>query len=291
MAETFGSIIDYVDNQLQGFTTDSPMYASTTTLMQAGSLSVGLDVPAQSQPQGVIEIGGELLQVDSWSSDGSTATIYPWGRGVQGTTAAAHPIGSKVIVNPRYPRHRIGQVINQVIAGMCPPLFAVQTGTFTAEPLTYEYALPASTRNLLRVESRATAAYDWCRVRSATVKRDSGAPTLHVNGDVYATQEIRYTVAANPTPFTSESQAFTTCGLPESVIDIVSLGAIPRLVTTTDLARQQLNSVEVSERAVLIPSGSAPATARFYMQMYQDRLAAEAKRLRQEYPLTLMRNS
>jgi hypothetical protein len=96
-------------------------------------------------------------------------------------------------------------------------------------------------------------------------------------------------VAANPTPFTSEAQAFTFCGLPESCIDIVSLGAIPRLVTTNDLARQQLASVEASERAALVPSGSGPATARFYMQMYEQRLQAEVQRLRQEYPLRVMR--
>lgn len=290
---TFGELIDYIDNQLQGFTTDAPMFGTTTTLLNPGDLTVGIEVPSQSQPQGIIEINGELIHVGAWADDSSTATIPAWGRAQQGTTAGAHPAGSKVVINPRYPRNRIGQVINQVVAGMCPPLFGVARGSFTAQPQTYDYTLPASARELIRAEYRpyASAAYDWTPLRSAVIRRDSGVPTLHINGDVFATCEVRYTVATNPTPLTSESQPFTDCGLTESCIDIVSLGAIPRLVTTTDLARQQLASVEVSERAVLLPSGSAPATARFYMQMYADRLNAEARRLRQEYPLTMMRNS
>jgi hypothetical protein len=54
-------------------------------------------------------------------------------------------------------------------------------------------------------------------------------------------------------PLVNDSDLFTATGLPESAIDVVSLGAIPRLVTTTDLARQQLNSVEPSERSLIVP--------------------------------------
>jgi hypothetical protein len=194
-------------------------------------------------------------------------------------------------VNPKYPRRRIGQVVNQVIAGMCPPLHGVARGSFDVVPLVYEYALPTNTRNLLRAEYRpfGSSAYDWTPLRSAVVKRDSGTPMLHVNAPV-STVEVRYTVATNPIPLVNDADLFTATGLPESCIDIVSLGAIPRLISTAELARQQHTSVEASERSALIPAGSGTAAARFYMQMYQDRLAAEVRRQRQEYPLTVRRN-
>lgn len=293
MAETFGSLIDYIANQLHGFVTDAPMYATTTALLSPSGLSVTLELPDQAQPQGLVEIGSELIHVTKFDAATNTATIPPWGRGQQGTTPLNHLAGSQVTVHPRYPRHRIGQVINQVVAGMCPPLHGVARGTFGAIPLQWEYPLPAATRNLLRAEYRAFASpeYDWIPLRGAHVKRDDPAgPTLHIGCDLPAGFEVRYVVATNPVPLVADADLFTVTGLPESCVDIVSLGAIPRLVSTNELGRQQLASVEASERAALVPSGSGTAAARFYMQMYQERLNAEVKRQRQEYPLTVRRN-
>lgn len=294
VAETLGSIIDYVQAQLEGFVTDAPVYATLTNTVQADDLEIPLTLPEQAQPQGLIEIGNELIHVQSFNTQSGLATIPAWGRGQQGTTAAAHTAGSKVVVNPRYPRKRVAQVINHVVAGMCPPLFAVQRGTILPELLRYDYELPVSTRGLLRAEWRPYGddTFPWQPVHDAVVRRDSGVPVLRLD-DKYAvvSGEVRYTVSANPVELTSESQLFSASGLPESCVDIVSLGAIPRLVTTAELARQQLNSVEVSERATLVPAGSGAAAGRFYMQMYEARLLAETKRLRQEYPITLMRNA
>lgn len=293
MPETFGGVVDYISSQLSGFVTDQPMYATTETAMSPTALTVKLSLPAQSQPQGVIEIDDELMFVQSFNAETGIATIPKWGRGQQGTTATSHATDAKVTVNPRFPRGRIAQVANQVIAGMCPPLFAVQRGSFTTVPQQWEYPLPASTRNLISCEYRlfGSDAYDWMPLRGAHIKRDSGSPTLHVGDAVGCAQvEVRYTVACNPAPLTTYTQAFTASGLPESCIDIVSLGSIPRLITTAELARQQITSVEASERALLMPSGSGAAAARLYMQMYEARLSAEVKRQRQEYPLRLMRN-
>lgn len=291
MPETFGSIIDYVANQLHGFVTDAPMYATTTTVMQANSLTVGLDLPSQSQPQGMVEIDGELIYVSAFDAQTRTATIPAWGRGQEGTPAAAHSSGRKVVIHPKYPRRRIGMAINQVVAAICPPLHGVARGTFSVDVQVWEYALPANTRNLLRVEARpfGSDAYDWSWFPSAYIKRDSGDPVLHVDS-LPPNFEVRYTVATNPVALVDESDLFTATGLPESCIDLVSLGAIPRLISVNELARQQLNSVESSERATLVPSGSGTAAARFYMQMFNDRLAAEVKRQRQEYPLTVRRS-
>lgn len=291
MPETFGSVIDYIGSALAGFVTDQPMYATTIGAVQPASTEVKLSLPAQSQPQGIIEIDDELMFVQSFNPETGIATIPKWGRGQQGTTPAGHAADSKVTINPRFPRSRIALVANQVIAGMCPPLFAVARGTVSTVPQQWEYELPAGTRNLISCEYRpAGSAYDWTPLRGAHIKREGGAPTLHVGDGLSCwPADVRYTVACNPTALTSFTQPFTTSGLPESCIDIVSLGSIPRLVTTADLARQQITSVEASERAALLPSGSGAASARLYMQMYESRLAAEVKRQRQEYPLRLMR--
>jgi hypothetical protein len=292
--ETFGSVIDYITSQLQGFTTDNPMYGTLSTVIQDDDLEFTLTLPAQSEPVGLIEIDQELIHITAYDDSTLTATIPAWGRGQMGTTAVAHDAGSKITVNPRFPRQRVGQVINQVVAGMCPPLFAVEHDSFEVESLTWDYALPTGTRNLMKVEWRpyGSSTFDWSPVRSATIRRTSGSPMLHIpDGLTYHSgSEVRYTVAKNPTQFTDEADLFTASGLPESCIDIVALGAIPRLITTAELARQQLTSVEVSERSTLVPASSGTAVARFYMQQYEMRLEQEANRLRSEYPITMMRN-
>jgi hypothetical protein len=292
--ETLGSVIDYVTNQLQGFTTDNPMYGTLTQVAQDEDLELVIELPAQSEPVGVVEIGAELIHIGSYDADTHIATVPAWGRAQMGTTATAHALGSKVTVNPRFPRNRVALVINQVIQGMCPPLFGVEHDEVTVQTLQWDYALPTGTRNLLRVEWRPydSSSFDWTPVRSAYIKRTSGAPLLHLPDALtsHSGSAVRFTVATNPTALTDEADLFTDSGLPESCIDIVSLGAIPRLITTAELARQQLTSVEVSERSTLVPASSGTAVARFYMQQYEARLESEAMRLRQEYPLTMMRN-
>jgi hypothetical protein len=293
VAETYGSLIDTIQSQLQGFITDAPMYGQVVNTVQADDTEIKLTVPAMCQPSGLIEIDDELMFVLSWDAATSTAVIPAWGRAQQGTTAAAHLPGAKVSINPRYPRRRVGQAINNTIQAMCPPLFGVTTGTLTAEPLKWEYPLPGGTRNLLRVEYLPMGAtqFDWRPLREARIKRDTGVPILHLNTRAgYLSSSIRYTVATNPVELTDPTQPFTACGLAESAIDVVQLGAIPRLVTTTELARQQYNSVESSERAMLLPAGSGTSPAKFYYAMFSDRLKAEAERLRQMYPITVMRN-
>lgn len=293
MPETFSTLIDYVQGQLTGFVTDPPAYGTLTSVMQPNSTTMQLQLSGDTIPQGVIEIDDELIFLSDFNETTNTATVPGWGRGQQGTVAAAHAAGAMVTVNPRYPRRRVAQTINQVIAGMCPPLFGVLTGTFAAHPLTWEYALPAGTRALLKVEYRPfnASVYDWRPLRSAFIKRDSGTPMLHVDDRTgYLAAQVRYTVMADPVPLVNDGDLFTSTGLPESAIDCVSLGAIPRLVTTADLARLQFHSVEPSERSLIVPAGSGANAAKFYVNMYQMRLEAEANKLRQQYPIKMMRS-
>lgn len=294
MAETFGSVIDTIQSQLLGFTSDQPMYGQLAHTIQTTDTAITIDVPVQCMPSGTIEIDDELISVLAWDSASSTVTVPAWGRGQSGSIAKAHLAGAKVTINPRYPRHRVGQVVNSVIQAVCPPLFGVKTGTLTAQPLQWEYPLPAETMSLIRVEYLPFSAtqYDWKPLREARIKRDTGTPVLHLNTRAgFLSSAIRYTVATNPVELTDSAQPFTDCGLPASCLDVVQLGCIPRLVTTTELARQQYNRVESSERTMLLPTGSGTTPAKFYYAMYADRLKAEADNLRRMYPITVMRNS
>lgn len=292
MTETYGSLIDSIQSQLQGFVTDPPMFGTLVGAVSATDTQLSLAVADQCQPQGVIEIDDELLYVLSYDTATGVATVPAWGRGQQGTTAAAHAAGAKVSVNPKYPRRRVGQAINATINAMCPPLFGVTVGSVQAQYLTWEYALPTQTEALIRVEYLPWNAtqYDWRPLREAFIKRDTGVPVLHMPTRAgFLASEVRWTVSTNPLPFTDPSQPYSYCGLQDSSIDCVMLGAIPRLVTTSELARQQLTTTESSDRATLVPTGSGTSAAKFYYALFQDRLKDEAAGLRRQYPITMMR--
>src|SRR5688572_30471158 len=76
--ETLGSVIDYVTNQLQGFTTDNPMYGTLTQVAQDEDLELVIELPAQSEPVGVVEIGAELIHIGSYDADTHIATVPAW---------------------------------------------------------------------------------------------------------------------------------------------------------------------------------------------------------------------
>jgi hypothetical protein len=295
MAETLGSIVDLVQSQLAGFTADIPLYGTLTGGITDSDTELVLDMPSQSEPAGLIEIDSELIHIGEYDADTGIATVPAWGRGQLGTTPVAHDANSRVTVNPRYPRGRVAFQINQVIAGICPPLFAVATGSIDTEVLTYEYALPAGTRNLIEVKWRPydDPSYDWMPVRSASVRRHGGTPTLHLPSSYgyHSGSKVHYIVAKNPTSLADEADLFTASGLAESAIDVVVVGACLRLVSSSELQRQQLQSVETSERAILVPATSGTTLGRYLRQEFQIRLDQEAARLRQEYPIRMMRTN
>jgi hypothetical protein len=96
-----------------------------------------------------------------------------------GHDGAAHAAGARVTVNPKYPRRRVAQVVNQVIAGMCPPLFGVLTGTVQAQLVAHVGVRAARWHAALyKAEYRPfnASVYDWRPLRTAFIKRDSGFP-------------------------------------------------------------------------------------------------------------------
>src|SRR5690242_8088817 len=115
---SLGDLVDQVINELHGHTTDQPAAASLVGSITTDSTTLALDfggVPWAGRPNGIIEIGDELLFVSAYDSVNSVASVPAWGRGYRGTTAQAHAAGSMVTVRPRYPRKHVAKVINQVV--------------------------------------------------------------------------------------------------------------------------------------------------------------------------------
>jgi len=147
---TFDQMVDDVLVYLRSFTRDQEQSTHlTSTLAVAGLQLEANDVALISR--GRVEIDDELVWIDSVDRANNIATIAPYGRGMDGTTAIEHPSLSRIIVQPLYSRQMVRDTINQIIGGLGSQLFAIESATLTANPQTVSYDLPTYTQRVLNV--------------------------------------------------------------------------------------------------------------------------------------------
>lgn len=277
-------LINDIQGAMSGFTTDLPMRGTLGSNLSTGDLQFTVAFPASEQePVGLVEIGSEIVQVDSFDVATGKATIPPWGRAQVGTTAVPHDAGEMVTVAPRFPRAVIASRINEAVASLCPPLYGVaDIPEFRVEFRQYLYPLPADTFRVLRLEYRFNSIEDW---RPLTQREVRAATNELWIAEKYVRAFVRGQAAITPQRLLAEGDDYAAgSGLLESTTDIVKNAVIARLVLAGDLARTQTGSVETSMRNKDIPAGAGAAIARFHMQLNQDRITQERDRLNQLYP-------
>jgi hypothetical protein len=286
--EIVGHLHGHVDVPAMGTLTSAIGEDDTTLIVDFG------DQPGAARPNGIIEIGNELMVATRYFAQNGTLQLAPWGRGHRGTTPSSHQAGAMVTVRPRFPRKRVAEAVNETIRAASPPLYAprdlapIETGAFVG----LGYALPEDTLRVLRVD----ATDPWGEylaerrvLRNWTVRTVAGQQLLEVARDEIF-QTVQVTIAANPAPLVADDDDFAAVtGLPESCWDVVMYGALSKLVMGVELARQQVISPEAMARADKVPVQSGIAISRYYQALYQQRLAAEQDRLNQQFPLVLLR--
>jgi hypothetical protein len=270
----------------------------TGQVAQQCTLALALDPAAlvltvddgQALGRGLVEVEEELVYVSAFDLAGNTGTIPPWGRGQQGTVAAAHPLGARVTTTPRPPRDRVKKALNQAVHGVYPDLFAVFTDEQPAAERA-EYPLPAVARWVIDVQVQTTGLpVEWARARSWRLNT-AADPTDFPTGVTLTLPEtptgypIRTIYAAEPVPLVNAGDDFTTVtGLHAGVADLVVMAAASQLVLAQELSRGQLATVEQSQRTQLVSTGASMAASRFLRQEYGLRVAAEKRRLLALHP-------
>lgn len=294
-----GDLVNEVLGMLQGYSADSDQVTTLKNTIGAGDTSFQVTIVrsgAMGLSPGVVEIDSELLYISAVGSDG-TATVEPWGRGYDGTTAAAHAAGARVTSFPTYPRAKILDAINESVARTFPQLFvpAVYATTTTYPKNTYD--LPDTAEWV--IEARwlpPNGIGRWETIRRHRISQTLGqAPDLGVTVDVGDSvipgQPIEFTYAKRPALFTAESQDFvTTTGLAISARDLIVYGAAGgNPVVSQELSRLQTSSIEQQNRAGLVGPSAALTSSRYLEAKYQLRLKEETAALRRRYPVRLGR--
>lgn len=297
---TLADLVEETIAHLNSFTehTEQAATLAANVSVTTGGIAVSVD-DVSGLSRGYIEIDRELIYVSSVDTTASTVTVPAWGRGQQGSTAATHTSGARILKSPRWPRARVTRVINEVIGSVYPKLFAVKIDeTQTVNSAVVTYPLPAAARRILGISwsysGLSSYWYDvsgWRVDMSADTTQFPTGKSVSILDPMEPGRTIKIVYEAAPGSLVNESDDFAaTTSLQETVSDAICLGAASRLIVGAELARVQPNSIEQSERAQIIQGGVSLNASKYLYGLFQQRLEEERERLFDLYPPMRERN-
>ena len=301
---TLSEMIDETLINLSGYTyqqdRSTHLTSAVTVLTSPSSSPTVLSLGStDSVGKGVIEVGEELMWVDSFDRVANTATVAPYGRGYLGTTPATHVEDTKVTISPIFPRYVVKRAINDTIRAMGTQLLVINQTTFTYNAAITTYELTDTSGNPLNIENILTMSWqdigpskEWINIRRYTFDPlaesttwGSNAQTVTIGDYITSGRTVKVNYVKQPSAFTASNQVFTTqTGYPESARDVVILGAAYRLLTYLDPARASQISPQADEIDAKRPFGSANTAVRQIFSLYQQRLREEIQAFQGQYP-------
>ena len=301
---TLSEMIDETLINLSGYTyqqdRSTHLTSAVTVLTSPSSSPTVLSLGStDSVGKGVIEVGEELMWVDSFDRVANTATVAPYGRGYLGTTASTAAVDTKVTISPIFPRYVVKRAINDTIRAMGTQLLVINQTTFTYNAAITTYELTDTSGNPLNIENILTMSWqdigpskEWINIRRYTFDPlaesttwGSGAQTVTIGDYITSGRTVKVNYVKQPSAFTASNQVFTTqTGYPESARDVVILGAAYRLLTYLDPARASQISPQADEIDAKRPFGSSNNATRQLFALYQQRLREEISAFQGQYP-------
>jgi hypothetical protein len=224
---TLNEMIDETLINLSGYTfqqdRSTHLTAAVTTLTSPSSSPTILSLGStDSVGKGVIEVGEELMWVDSFDRIANTATIAPYGRGYLGTDASTAAIDTKVTISPIFPRYVVKKAINDTIRAMGTQLFVIDQTTFTYNSAITTYELTDSNGDPLDIQNILTMSWqdigpsrEWINVRRWTfdpkaeaVTWDAGAQTVTIGNYITPGRTVKVNYIKQPSAFTASITGF-----------------------------------------------------------------------------------
>lgn len=301
MAVTFANIVDRTKQQLLGYTKDqaslselaAPVSPTDTILMVDAETVTNLS-------RGIIEIDDEMILTKTY--DRSTGTVVVLGlqngRGYDGTVAASHDVNALVVNDPRFPRQRIKEAINDTINSLYPDLWVFDEYEFPYIAARYEYPIPADADDIYKVVVNTIGpsgvwfpAQSWRFNPMASTTSGQVKPTptptgksVQIYDRIVPGRNVRISYTKKPNTLTNNDDDFEiTTGFPERYVDMITYGAAWRLLPAYEAGRLQQASIESTERAPLVPTSAASQASQFFLALYTKRLTEERTRLQRLY--------
>ena len=290
---TFGQMTDEVSRKLAGFTLrqDRQTHLVAATTATATSISVA---SAQNISTGIIQIDNELIYVDSYDRASGILSVPPYGRGYNGTSAATHQNGARVIISPTFPSLDIKGAINETVLAVFPDLYATSTHTFPYSTAKSTYALPDEVETVLGVSFQTTGpSKEWLPIRGWRVDPMANTDAFNSRNSIslYSGVEPGRTVqvfySSAPTVMDTNDDDFeTVTGLPASCKDVIVLGAAARLSAFVDPGRLTFGSAESDQQSQIAGRsyGAGTNASKYLLALYDKRLSEESRKLTDRNP-------
>lgn len=288
---TFAQTIDEVLSHLRGYVRDQELSTHLTSGINSTATSMAVN-DATVLSRGRAEIGSELVWIDSVDRATNTATLAPYGRGMDGSTAASHSTNDRVIYQPLFPRYNVAKAVNDTLRSVNGTLFAVGSTSFAANAAYTTYALPADVEDVYEVTWQIVGpTREWIGVRRWKLNKNPNTTTwptgktLDIFEDITPGRTINVSYRKDVGTMSSEADVYTTAtGLPERTRDCIVLGATYRLLSSVDMGLIATRAIEANTMDSKVTPGAGQAAARFMFQLFQARLAEERAELLSQYP-------
>jgi hypothetical protein len=291
MATTLTNLIDDTQLNLAGFTYRQDRATYLTTAVTSGDLSIKV-ASTENIGKGIIEIDDEMMWVDSYDRQSNTVSIAPYGRGYNGTTAAAHDVNTKITIAPTYPRQAVKRAINDTINSVYPKVYATGSSvvSFLASRTTYE--VPAEAIQLLSMAWQSVGpTREWLPIRQWRWDPIAYAPTfptgktVSIYDNVLPGRNINIVYSHMPVPLENGSDNFENIsGLPSSMRDVIIYGASWRLASFFDPGRNSITSPQSDEIDSKRPYGTGANVTRQLQTLYLQRLEDESLKQKLQFP-------
>ena len=287
---TFANLIDETNLALTGYTNRQDQATYLTAPMSSSDLTFTVD-DGTVLTRGIVEIGDELIWVDSFDRTTNTATIPAYGRGFRDTSPAIHTAGTRVTIAPSFPRSVIRRNINLAIDGVYPDLFGTYYTTFTWQAARTTYQLPQEAIDVLGLSWQTIGpSREWLPIRHYRVDRmanpltwNSGK-TISIHDGIIPGRTVQVTYTKKPTTLQYDTDELSMTGLADSSREVIILGAAYRTAMYLDLGRVPAATAEGDSQMANDQIGSAVNIGRVLQQMYQQRLLVEVRRLQEQFP-------
>jgi len=293
---TFGSMADEVVRKLAGFTLRQDRQTHLTAAVNSTATSITV-ASAQNISTGIIQIDDELIYVDSYDRASGVLSIPPYGRGYNGTSAATHQNGARVIISPTFPFVDVKDAINETIQAVFPDLYTTGTHTFSFVPSKSTYALPDEAETVLAVAYETTGpSKEWLPVRGyridpmANVDSFNSKNSITLLSGVESGRTVQVFYTAAPTVMDANDDDFEiVTGLPASCKDVIVLGAAARLASFIDPGRLTFGSAESDQQSQIAGRsyGAGTNASKYLLALYDKRLAEETRKLQDRNPIRI----
>ena len=284
---TFNELTDDVLSMLRGYVRSQESVTAMDGSLNATATSFNVD-DGSRLGMGRAEIDDELVYINSVTTN--SVALQPWGRGVDGSTAATHADDARVTFNPLFPRHFVKRAINDAVQSIGVELKALDVTTFTAVASKNTYSLPAATKAVNQItwqtvgpSGRWETARRWQVDLEANSTQYTSGKTVTIWDPIVPGRTVQVRVMKEPGFMVSGSDTLeSTAGLPASCRDVVALGTAARLVSSVDVSLLDPSSVQAGFFDERRQIGSASNVARTIYALFQQRLAEEVARFRDD---------